>query len=87
MLSVDKNHEIFTILLHSVTKSNLESCSSAQMTVVVECSPANTGSVEALGTQIIQVVNWFPPTDHLVARQWNHLHILWCLSRLDLLGP
>ena len=53
----------------------------------MESSPANTSSVEALSTQIVQVVDWFSPTNDLVTGQWNHLDIFWSLSWFDLLGP
>ena len=57
------------------------------MPFVGEGSPANASSVEAVGTQVIQIVDWLSPSDHLVTGEGHVLNILWCISWLHLFGP
>lgn len=59
----------------------------SQVSIVVEGSPADAGSIEGWMFELIQVVDGLSPTDNLIACQWHVLHVLGRLSWLHLFGP
>ena len=63
---------------------------SGQMSVVVESSPADTRSIQAVALHsihCIQVIDGLPPTDNLGTGQWHNLSLLRRLSVVHGLAP
>ena len=63
---------------------------SGEMSLVVESSPADTRSIQAvplLSIHVIQVINGLPPTDNLGTGQRDNLSLLRRLSVMHGLAP
>ena len=61
----------------------------SKMTIVMECSPANTSSVHGclLHIKWHEVIDWLSPSHNLSACQWNQLWWLGIFSAFSLLAP